>query len=254
MDALKIYAGAFKKNIRYYYPVEDVFSPVEIGDFGTLKGNFFIKKGNISEIPFNVGFKIKEEKLCSNKNFGIDCNVDFSAKGEAKFNRIPDASMRIKFTKKHSVYYNTTYTSVNEMQNIIAVEDVISRLFNEGIWKKEYLIVSAVVKSKNTIIVVSGDNSAEVVLSCKEKKNITLSDAEIEYQIVKQPATSYVFATQDDREVTPMFQLMKIYGESFTPAKRLIPMKTGADTFDSKDKSDLELYRPDTAFRLNIVP
>jgi len=257
MDALKIYISAFKKNIKYYYPNRDVLSSVEVGDFGTMKGNHFLKKGNIAESPFNISFRTKEEKLSGNKNFGMNCDVNFSDRGIAKFDRIAVASMQIKFTKKHSAYCNITYSSVSEMQNIIAIEDTIIRLFNEGIWKKEYVIVSTVVKSKNTIIAVSDGNSSEFILSCDTKNSIRLSDTEINYRIAKQTGASYIFATQADHEIIPMFQIMKIYGEGFTPPKKIIPGKSSIGTFDSDDDDDdvdLTPFPPGITLKLNIIP
>ena len=67
----KVYANTVKINQRILYGVWEPGFPVQLGDYGVMKGNIFTQLGNISEFEElkNFGLKIRNDDTQDPKTF-----------------------------------------------------------------------------------------------------------------------------------------------------------------------------------------
>lgn len=207
MGISDIYITTFRKNIRYYYPNWRPDENVELGDYGYLDNDNFVKLGNISSY-LKEPFETKTYRNEFHEQFTGKDVILGGINGNGTLDTI-GASFTLKFNSGNSAYFNATYYESSEIVNIEILGELLK---SNPRWNKGHVIVGLIPRSRNTLIAVSNSQGAEVVIGAKGQDILNLNGIEAYFDVKKQTENAYVCCTNGGNSITPMFRLLKLKG------------------------------------------
>lgn len=231
----KTYANTVKRNQKILYAVWEPGFPVQLGDYGVMKGNIFTQLGNISEFEELNNFKIKirkddtkDEKTFTSKKgvqYELNPRVDTTING-IKCN----ASIDIKFTKENAVFFNGAECHFELIENKHQLGQELLKIHKKSKdkWKAEFVVVTDRVVSKRSLILISTSSDFSIKLEANgDVPIIDLAEASLGLKISKQQSTGYKVITEEG--ITPLIGLSKIkrsfpfifMDKEFTPMNKI---------------------------------
>jgi len=195
-----LYADEIKKHFKILYANWEPGGPLELGNYGFMDGNVFIPQGKLQDdFPeFNGNtIQIMQDPTKDQKEFKSEEGIEviLSAKGSVNPQGVSltKALLEIKFSKKNSVYFNASGCTTTRIGNKAQVGDILKKLYKNDKWKKEYCVVTDLVKAEKAIVTISqSDNSAisfEADSPAVEK--INLADASIKLSLSSEKNIGY---------------------------------------------------------------
>ena len=206
MGISEAYITSFRRNFKFYYPnwIPDRF--LELGDFGYLDHDVFIRKGNITT-DFCINFSTKTTPLNFNNQFGSEAELDINTDASGKYNKSVNGSIKIKFKSANSAFFNSTFYESAEIANLTFIENKLKKNLD---WKRSNVIVGALYRSKNTIIAISTQKNAEVEIASRISDIIDLQSIEAHLEVRKKTNDTNVFCSSGNNFIVPMFKLLKL--------------------------------------------
>ncbi|MDC6365743.1 MULTISPECIES: hypothetical protein [Flavobacteriaceae] len=226
----KVYANTVKRNQRILYGVWEPGFPVQLGDYGVMKGNIFTQLGNISEFEElkNFGLKIRKDDTQDEKTFTSKKGVQFElgSKADATVNGIEgNASIEIKFSKENAVFFNGAECVFELIENKYQLGQELLKIHKKSKerWRKEFVVVTDRVLTKRALILVSTSSDFSIKLEADaEVPVIDLAEASLGLKISKQQSTGYKVITEEG--ITPLIGLSKIKKPFLFMDKEFKPM------------------------------
>lgn len=213
----RIYKLAFRKNFTNH---ECNFPPtkeVALGDYGVMKNGFFTSLGNISDGRININFEAKKDQNPTKESFKStkDISVNFKAKGAVTVEGIAlKAQMEVGFGSENAVFFSAADVYYNEIKDIPSLGDKILELYKQGLWKKEYIIVTRLFEGKNVVILISGTSNCKVVIEADaEAPAIDLGDVGINLNIASSSQTAYEIIANNSCQIGMGFS--RVYDNLF---------------------------------------
>ncbi len=213
-DLPRIYTTALYNNFRPLYANWDPDRPVDLGTYGILRGRLFIPLANINS-------KINDKNLLNENVNPNPAHKTFSSRGETKVTFHAQgsapvggtvnakATLEIGFSSQDAVFFNAAGCIFHSIADKVALGKEIMKLYVAGEWKREWAIITDVIKAGATTIIVSAANNASIVLEAKgEVKQIDLADASIGLSFKN--STNVGYQTVSAKGVVPLFGLCKI--------------------------------------------
>lgn len=167
---IKLYHDEMHKNLGYFATWLPA-SILEIGDIGVLTGGRFRKVASLKELG------IKESPLRE----GVPQNVSYSASakrgsslaaGAGTVVPVGKAELSIQFSSEGGFIFEAAGLKNIELAEKQAVFSQIVDAYDRGEWQKDWLLVEALYQANCATIIVSEDNSSEIVL--KAEANVPL--------------------------------------------------------------------------------
>jgi hypothetical protein len=212
----KIYADTVRENQRVLYGVWEPGFPVQLGDYGVMKGNIFVQLGNLRDIDEMRNFKItkrtdntKDEKFFTSQKgvqFELKPKVAASTKGAPI-----KASIDINFTKENSVFFNAAECQFEMIENKFQVGQKLLEIYKQGKdkWKREFVLVTDRVIAKRALILISTSNDYSISFEADSKITaIDLAKASLGLSMKSQKSSGYKVVTEEG--LTPLIGLSKI--------------------------------------------
>ena len=206
----------FKTYIPATFPIS-IGQVVALGDYGILKNGFFIREGNIAE-DFYLTFKRDVDKF----NIPQKCellhgsNVSFSPEVGANISDLYAAEIKINFIQENSFYYQSTFSScLSIVRPRITMNELIMDLYKKHLWQKKFVIITAILQSKNMLKVESNNAGQQVIFRCESDSPIAefediKASAKISYKSNNSSVIKHTISGEQEMGIA--FQLCKIKG------------------------------------------
>jgi hypothetical protein len=199
----------------------------ELGDFGTLVGqnnSIFNRYGNIATTEEFPKIQFKTRTASSPKS-----TLTYTSKDIVEYNFRPEGQvgaagaadivkgkLDISFSGSGGIFFyaeNITVDSIDDKGSLF--KEVISH-YRNGYWKKNYALVTDIVKAGNTTICISGGNDAsatfearvpEIVIPAPSGVSLNLGNAGIQLGLISKKNIGYDMTSEPGH--TPF---MTLYG------------------------------------------
>ncbi len=211
-----IYTKAVYTNLRPLFANWEPGKPIKLGDYGLLKKRTFNYLGNINQ--FGITFKIRKDNTRHNQKFtaGNSTDVTFIPRGEISPVGIKciQASLEVDFKNENGVFFNAVECEHNLIENKSDVEKKILKLYEERKWKKNWVVITELIKSKSATILVSGNKFSSILLEASNNvQNINLANASLRFKTKYTKNIGYSLITKDS--LIPLMSLSKIQEKLF---------------------------------------
>lgn len=217
MNVASIYCHEIRKNFRKYFGNWEPTESIKLGDIGVIENNMFIHKGNISHFGIK-DLEIEKQDEIGNKIFSSKDSVSITFNPNASIEQLnTKAGLKITFSKGDSLFLNAIDCSVERFANKIDLGEKILKIYNskKKKWQKEWVIVTDLIKSKNTTIAVSESANTSVSFEAKSDliKEINILDAELSLSIVDNNQVGYCIESK--KNIIPFIGVCGIKNKIF---------------------------------------
>ena len=213
-SAEKQYTNEMKKKFGYYATWNPGL-PLELGDIGTFDGNVFTHRSNLSEK--GIEFEIREDNSRSELEHNSNGSVAITNKLAGK---IPppgsvladvDAGIIVEFSKENATVFKANNTTTPTIKDKDKVGDQVLELYNEGKWKKEWMVITELIVAESATVIISKKSNSKIEL--KANANIKLpaldiADAKFEFSSAFARGLETKIITAEG--LTPLFKVMGV--------------------------------------------
>lgn len=165
----KNYQKAIKKELHAHGAWLPVANTFKIGDYGYFEGGVFKLLGNINDKYSDIDLNVEQGPPASinftsegTKTIKLDANGNaikaFAALGNA------EASLKFHFSKENAIVIKAKTLTVNQLQNIEAVANILASKDN---WRRKYKVISATYTGKTPLIVCSREANSEFTINAE---------------------------------------------------------------------------------------
>ena len=227
----EMYCSEVKKDTRVYFAQWLPNTTIELGTVGVLNGHVFIPKTSLAEQGITgIGEVADPSSTPLDIQSHKDVKVTLKLAGQVSTGApsIPQANAGVVVEFGHQGAYVIKAGASYEprLANVARLEDEILARFKAGSWKKEWVVVSQLVKTPKASILVAQTSSAKVEITAQGDATVgqavKLGDVKFSFDITSESGKVYNFL--DANDVTPLFQLVGV--------KRRFPGKTDVGTLD----------------------
>ncbi|MBA4418293.1 MAG: hypothetical protein C0392_10350 [Syntrophus sp. (in: bacteria)] len=203
----EIYTESVHKMLRPLFANWEPYNPLELGDYGIMDGNTFIRIGNIKD--FNVSFNVREDMSKGKKNLSIKDLAEVKlhhARGSAALEGAINtkAQLEINFLSEEAVFFNAADCQFRMIRDKALVGRKIMQKYRTGEWERPWAVVTDVVRARTTTVAVSGGKDSSIVFEAQSGIDlIDPEDASIGLRVAGQKNVGYVVDGQ-----TWLFPLM----------------------------------------------
>jgi len=220
---MRSFIKAFKDKIKFTYP-RCIGQDIRLGYYGIMTDDGFQYIGKL-----NLPFGTTKEKLTDKLTFDKDVTVNLIGEADVNLYNVIGTGFKIGFTKADS-YYFSSYICTNERIDDprSSLEQGLINLLNsrKKSWNEDWVIITALKKSKNTIWIYSKNRATDVIVNCDAKGLTTLANTinleKAKFSFIANTSSSELttFATDNDDESIIGFELMKLRKEQLVPRFR----------------------------------
>jgi hypothetical protein len=200
-----------------------------LGDFGILDDSVFRRLGNISEFQLGGFGERSDSTATSQLDFTSKSGVSVEFHGKASMaGSVPvKAGLDVSFSTENAVMFNAAGCQASAIDDQVKLATAIMDLFERGQWRKEYVVVTTLVRAKTTTVLVSSSDSAKISLEASTDRidAIDLGDASLQLAIKSFKDIAVKIVTEGG--LTPLLGLSGIHGgffedDKFGPASALL--------------------------------
>lgn len=227
----EMYCSEVKKDTQIYFAQWLPNATIELGTVGVLHGDVFIPKTSLQEEGITgIGEVADPSSTPLDIQSHKDVKVALKLAGQVSTGApsIPQANAGVVVEFGHQGAYVIKAAASYEprLGNVARLEDEILARYKAGKWKKEWVVVSQLVRTPKASILVSQTSSAKVEITAQGDATVgqavKLGDVKFSFDITSEAGKVYNFL--DSNNVTPLFQLVGV--------KRRFLGKTNVGTLD----------------------
>lgn len=194
----------------------DPGSPLEIGMIGKLdsKGAFTVwstlaKQGIEPEILL--------DKSKSSIDYSSQNGISIEAKAEGKVPSVggllgeTEAGFDIAFTSGQGLIFKATGYRTDKIVNIEDLQAAILEKYENGVWQKDYLIITGLATAATATIIISTGSTGKLALKAKtgiSAQNLVLTDANISLTASREEGSIYRYIAK--KGLTPLYSVMGV--------------------------------------------
>ncbi len=195
-----LYADELKKHFKVLFANWEPGGPLELGDYGILVGNIFVPTGKLKNdfMEFKGdAIQIAADLTADHKEFKSEGGVEINLLAKGTLNSagvaLAKAALEVKFASKDSIFFNAAGCTTNRISNKVKMGEILKKLLKEKKWKKEYCVVTDLVKAGKTVIAISqGKNSAiSFEADSPAVERINLADASVKISLTSERNIGY---------------------------------------------------------------
>lgn len=184
---------------------------LEVGAVGVIRSHAFQQMTSLEElgVPFQLSPGRASGTFKHVSEEGVE--VSFKLAGElplagSKLAQA-DAGATVDFSRSGGIYFEADGCVMQSLKNPATLERSLLDLYASRAWKKDYFVVTEVMRAKSTTILISRSNSARVELRAVGKLDTnlgSLASAEARFKVAVQRNLTTEIVAQ--RELTPLFK------------------------------------------------
>lgn len=219
MSIASIYCNEIRSSFRKYFGNWEPTELMKLGDIGVIENNMFIHIGNLSSMGI-TNLVVEEQVGVGNKTFSSKDSVSVTFSSKATSEQLnTKAGLKIAFSKGDSLFFNAVDCSVQRFADKIDLGNKILDLYKiRKNWKRNWVVVTDLIISKNTTIAVSESANSSVSLEAKSDliEQVDMLDAELSLAIVNNNQVGY--CVESKRDIIPLIGVCAIKDTWFEPA------------------------------------
>jgi len=210
------------KNTFGYYATWNPGVPLKLGDIGTFRNNVFTRISDLESFGIKFDIRADETKtpLEHNSQGSISTTTKLSGtvapQGSVLTNM--DAGIIVEFSKENATLFKANNTTSPSIKDTIKLGEQILKLFEEGRWNKNWVIITELVEAENATIIIS--NTANGKIELKANANIdapTFDIADAAFHFSTQFARGLETKIISAERLTPLFKVMGLKTRLFLP-------------------------------------
>ncbi len=234
------YTNEMKKKFGYY-ATWNPGVPLKLGDIGTFSDNVFTRLSNLTDrgIEFEIRPDETKTPLEHNSEGSVSVTTKLSGtvapQGSVLTNL--DAGIIVEFSKENSTLFKANNTTSPSIKDTIKLGEQVLKLYREGKWNKNWVIVTELVEAENATVIISNNSNSKIELKANaniDAPTFDIADAEFKFstQFSKGLETKIISA----EGLTPLFKVMGMKTRIFLPP-----------IFKTKKVMAFDLVTPETA-------
>lgn len=223
-ELVELYSKGIKRKLENYWAAWLPSTRFAIGDIGTLNGYLFEKVGTLDELKLKYYAETDNDPSPLDISSESGVAVSFKAAGETNsaFAHVgaAEAGLKIEFGSQGAFILQAPETFGSEIGDRLSVRRRIIGAFNKGIWEKDWLVITRLVKATSVTVLISKSSNASLELTAKANLSgavaaLGAANAGITVKYQQGDTVSIIGA----RNVTPLFQLSRLKTSFFAAPK-----------------------------------
>jgi hypothetical protein len=255
-ELVDLYTKGIKRKLKNHWAAWLPGTHVAIGDIGTLNGCVFEKVGTLDELKLKHYAETDADPspLSLSSESGVE--VSFKAAGETNpsFQHIgaAEAGLKIDFGAQGAFVLEAPETFVSEIGDRLNLRRQIVSAFNKGVWEKDWLVITRVLKATTATVLISKSSNASLELTGKANLSgavaaLGAADAGITIRHRQGDTLGMIGGVN----VTPVFQLSRLKTGFFSAPKLVTKSFRASDP--SLDELTPERVRSDRAVEESLA-
>lgn len=184
---------------------------IELGEYGPLNEGIFQRAGKLGD--FSVPFVVETHPDAGDLAYASADAVsqEVKAAGNAPVTAGPggsvDALVGISFSRANAILLQASHCTTSLISNMSQLSDAVLSLYAEGVWQKEWVVVTDLMRVEALTVLISSGANAEIDLSVKGDVGPSvakLASANASYSIRKSSSIGTQIIGQ--RGATPLFK------------------------------------------------
>ncbi len=217
MGISEIYTDEVHSHLHPWYANWEPGEPINIGDYGRMDGDIFIREGHISTFLPDFLLETVRDRTADHKKFSSEGvqEVAIGADGRGNVGGAADVSagLRLEFSRKKGVFFNAAECTTVSLKDKTGLGKEIMKLYRNDTWKKKWVIVTDLVKAKATTVAVSASKNSSITIQAKgDAAEFDLADASIDLKFTNSGSVGYTVEAEKG-----LIPLIKLSGISTTP-------------------------------------
>lgn len=200
-----------------YYPTWLPGAPLKLGDIGIIRKNEFTKVSSLEKQ--GIVFEINEDMTKMDLDFVSEGGVTVTTK-IAGGSKLPNSSLAevdtgfsIDFKKENATLFKLAGTLSPHFSDTIELGKEIVKLYKNGDWNKDWVIITEVVMADSATILISNSKDSKIELKVNAKveaENLEMTNASANWSVTFNKDIGLKFIAKQN--LTPLFKVMGIKG------------------------------------------
>jgi hypothetical protein len=224
-----------------YYATWNPGVPLKLGDIGTFNDNVFTRLSNLADMGIEFEIRPDETKTSlehySEGSVSVTTKLSGTAGPQGSVLTNLDTGIIVEFSKENSTLFKANNTTSPSIKDVIKLGEQVLKLYREGKWNKNWVIVTDLVEAESATIIISNNSNSKIEL--KANANIdapTFDIADAEFKFSTQFSRGLETQIISAEGLTPLFKVMGIKTRIFLPP-----------IFSTKKVRAFDLITPETA-------
>jgi hypothetical protein len=224
-----------------------------LGDFGKLEGRYhtiFNQHGNIATTDLfpKVKFKMKSSSSPhSTLTYATQGMVqyDFKPEGEIGTMGVVDIAkglLDVRFSRDNAVFVYIDKITIESIDDKGYIFEKLLFHYNQGYWKKDYALITDIIKAGNTTVYISGGDDAAVVLEAKVpgtaipiNAGVPINFGNTNIQLRIKSKKNIAFDLTSEPGLTPFMKLYGVFEWPFGIGQDMKPIGLDETTTSPRD-------------------
>ena len=196
------------------FPVWPPETPVTLGDYGTLTRGIFQRRGNIGD--FGITLETLPDSDSRDIEYKSDGKIEVTTLAEVQ-GGVPGAqghlTKRVEFSDAHAVLLSAVRCVYQVASNYAHIDSELQEKLNGGVWRKEWVVVTGLVRAESATILVSSAANASIDLQLEgEIPQAHLAGARLGIKVAREASMGLkVLAHQGATPLIMLSRLQKRY-------------------------------------------
>ncbi|MDO8365505.1 MAG: hypothetical protein Q7T20_01825 [Saprospiraceae bacterium] len=220
-SAQEQYTDEMKKKFGYY-ATWNPGVPLKLGDIGIFKNNVFTRISDLESLQITFEHREDPTKTPLEHNSQGSVTVTTKVSGtiapQGSVLTSADAGIIVEFGKENSTLFKAYNTTTPSIKDTIRLGNEVIKLFKEGVWNKNWAIITELVEAENATIIISNTSNGKIELKANaniDAPTFDIADAKFDFstQFSRGLETKIVSA----ENLTPLFKVMGMKTRLFLP-------------------------------------
>jgi hypothetical protein len=212
-----IYANGIKRKLENHFAAWTPDTKIELGDVGTLHGNFFTPISNLRESEIGIQFDERPDTTSApleiQSSSGVNMTFQGSGDAETILPNVPrgEVGVGIEFGHEGAFVFEAPETFAPDIKNMLRLQRDIIHAYGQGDWEFDWAVVTRVVQAPSATVLVSESSQSKIEFSVQADISVgpvNLGKAGI--GLSRRAQSGAIFYMMGATDVTPFFQLARI--------------------------------------------
>lgn len=170
MDAAQKYTSEIHAAL-HHYAAWDPGTPLTLGTVGHFIGRRFVAEDHLDNMK--VTYRVRKDRTPSQWQYATSGSVEISVKARGatagKFAHLAkaDAGLKLTFNSRDAIWFAADGCLSDRINDQIEVGRQVATLYGRKKWRKEWVFISQLVRSRSLAVLVASASGASVELRVK---------------------------------------------------------------------------------------
>jgi hypothetical protein len=206
---VKLYQAEMHRNVGYFatwLPSD----PIQLGDIGILEGGRFRRQGSLRELGISMAGVREGTAETMSYSASAERSTGVSA-GVSAVVPVAAAEFSIRFRSEGGYVFEAIGIRNVEVENRLELAQQILGVYERGDWRKEWLVVDSIYMAESATILVSEENSSEIVLKANANAPLgTLPLADPKLGLTVTSASGKIVHLVARNNLSPLYSCMRV--------------------------------------------